>query len=94
MTTKGGGTDAQVQDARGRDGVQRPVRDRRSRAGEVELEPVEAAVRKVIDCPRCEKGTVKRRTGDMWWQVQHLRCSYCGGTGRIYEDASDEDGVA
>jgi hypothetical protein len=23
------------------------------------------------------------RTGDMWWQVQNLRCSWCRGTGRI-----------
>jgi hypothetical protein len=36
-----------------------------------------------MPCPRCERGTVKHRTGDMWWQVQHLRCSWCRGTGRV-----------
>jgi ribosomal protein L37AE/L43A len=52
----------------------------------------EANVRKTVakadeeqsqTCPRCERGTVKRRTGDMWWQVQSLRCSWCRGTGQI-----------
>lgn len=49
--------------------------------------------RVVIDCPRCEKGTVKQypNQNPMWWEVQHLRCSWCGGTGRIY---ADDEGVA
>ena len=39
--------------------------------------------RRVVDCPRCEKGTVVTR-GSMRWQDLHQRCSWCGGTGRVY----------
>lgn len=40
----------------------------------------------IVDCPRCENGTVTVHDGDMWWQVRKLRCSWCRGTGRVYAD--------